>query len=147
MLLRRLVKVRRVGKRIGQESSSFLRYVLLQQDYVLGSFKGLSNTSSVSLYFTIYIRYEWKTNLIETLKVRSEQAPVDFTTSSSQKLFDDLEEYKCRRILIEGVYDHENEIVLGLRTAPAGLLGPAAQGLASNPQGYFIITPFLLPDG
>lgn len=92
-------------------------------------------------------RYEWKNNLIDTLKVRSELAPIDFTTSNTQQLFENLEEYKCRRILIEGVYDHENEIVLGLRTAPAGLLGPAAQGLASNPQGNFIITPLVLNDG
>jgi len=92
-------------------------------------------------------RYDWKVNLIETLKKRSQEPAIDFTDKNSNNLIDDVEEYRSRRIKISGVFDHDNEIQVGLRAAPAGLFGPAAQGMASNPQGYYIVTPLLLDDG
>lgn len=81
------------------------------------------------------------------MKKRSNEPPIDFITQSSNELVTNIEEYKCRRIRIEGVFDHENEIILGLRSAPAGMFGPAAQGMGTNPQGNYIITPLVLHDG
>lgn len=50
---------------------------------------------------------------------------------------------KSRKLQLVGTFEHSNEIHLGLRSLPSG----QAQGLASNPQGYFIITPFRLKNG
>jgi cytochrome oxidase assembly protein ShyY1 len=43
-----------------------------------------------------------------------------------------------------GHYLHDHEVLLGPRSAPPGLVTTAAQGMATNPQGYYIITPFVL---
>jgi cytochrome oxidase assembly protein ShyY1 len=50
---------------------------------------------------------------------------------------------KSRKLQLVGTYEHSNEIRLGLRSLPSG----QAQGLASNPQGFYIITPFRLLNG
>jgi cytochrome oxidase assembly protein ShyY1 len=53
---------------------------------------------------------------------------------------------KGRRICMDGTYDHTKEILLGPRTAP-GLEGQKAQGMATNPAGFFVITPFYFKNG
>lgn len=57
-----------------------------------------------------------------------------------------FEELKGRRICLHGVYDHSQEILLGPRTAP-GLINKKAQGMATNPMGFFVITPLYLKNG
>jgi surfeit locus 1 family protein len=69
-------------------------------------------------------------------------------SNSLQYLLDEtLKECKGQRIQLKGTYLHDKEILLGPRSAPAGLFGAGAQGLASNPQGYYIITPLKRSDG
>ena len=58
------------------------------------------------------------------------------------ELFSYLQEKYGQRIIIVGEFDHANEVKIGPRAAPPGLITDAAQGMATNPQGYFIITPF-----
>jgi cytochrome oxidase assembly protein ShyY1 len=53
---------------------------------------------------------------------------------------------KGRRISLDGVYDHSKEILLGPRSAP-GLETQKAQGMATNPTGFFVITPLYLNNG
>lgn len=69
-------------------------------------------------------------------------------SDSLQYLLDEtLKNCKGQRIQLKGKYLHDKEILLGPRSAPAGLFGAGAQGLASNPQGYYIITPLKRSDG
>jgi len=58
-----------------------------------------------------------------------------------------LKDCKGQRIQLKGTFLHDKEVLLGPRSAPPGLFGAAAQGLASNPQGYYIITPLKRSDG
>jgi surfeit locus 1 family protein len=58
-----------------------------------------------------------------------------------------LENSKGRAVLIEGTFRHDKEVLLGLRSVPPNLVGAKAEGMAVNPLGYFIITPFVLKDG
>jgi surfeit locus 1 family protein len=52
-----------------------------------------------------------------------------------------------RKIVLRGKFDHVKEILLGPRPPPVGVFGPAAQGMATNPSGYYVITPFQAEDG
>lgn len=56
-----------------------------------------------------------------------------------------VSKYKGKKVTLIGKFDHEKEILLGPRSAPAGLISPA-QGLAINPQGYYVITPLIRED-
>jgi hypothetical protein len=38
------------------------------------------------------------------------------------------------------------ELLLGPRASPPGLITPAAQGMATNPQGFYVITPLKVHD-
>ena len=49
-------------------------------------------------------------------------------------------------MLVNGNYDFTKELLLGPRSAP-GLSTEKAQGMATNPQGYYVITPFYLSNG
>ena len=91
-------------------------------------------------------RYFWKVDLIETIKHASHAAPVvlDAARMRSSSTMNDLE---GKVALVTGRFDHNNEIYLGPRSAPTSLLGYAAQGMATNPQGYYVITPFVMDDG
>jgi cytochrome oxidase assembly protein ShyY1 len=79
-------------------------------------------------------RYFWKVDLIETIKHASHAAPVvlDAARMRSSSTMNDLE---GKVALVTGRFDHNNEIYLGPRSAPTSLLGYAAQGMATNPQG------------
>ena len=67
--------------------------------------------------------------------------------ASQQHLTESASQLEGCRVSTTGVFAHELEVLLGPRSAPAGLFGEAAQGLATNPQGYFIITPLKRSDG
>ena len=76
------------------------------------------------------------------------QSNVDFGTSmisDDTDLADINEKMKGKRVIVRGYFDHKNEVLLGTRTAPPGVF-EAAQGLVTNPQGYFVITPFIRQD-
>lgn len=62
---------------------------------------------------------------------------------SLSKKFDSM---KGRRISLQGKFDHSQEVLLGPRTSP-GLVSKKAQGMASNPQGFFVITPLYFDNG
>jgi cytochrome oxidase assembly protein ShyY1 len=96
-----------------------------------------------------WYRYNWKVDLIEETKRRANQPPVDIRGdfASHSSLNDNKEELTGRRLIVEGNFDHSREVLMGPRSAPAGLFGPAAQGLATNPLGFFVITPFKLSSG
>jgi surfeit locus 1 family protein len=52
-----------------------------------------------------------------------------------------------RRIQLQGQYVHSAEVLVGPRGPPSGALpdkpGSSAAGMASAPQGYFVLTPFV----
>ena len=91
-------------------------------------------------------RYQWKKLIIKQSKERL----------ASDALFDEFPSYKLsqkdlsdfagtkrgKKIHISGKFDHSKEILLGPRTAPASATGGPAQGMATNPQGFYVITPF-----
>jgi len=60
------------------------------------------------------------------------------------QLVEELTGLKGKRLMLTGRFDHTREILLGVRTAPTGYTGSAAQGMATNPQGYYVLTPFIL---
>lgn len=76
-----------------------------------------------------------------------EEPKVIPSDSLQQLLEETLKECKGQRISLKGTYLHDKEVLLGPRSAPSGLFGAGAQGLASNPQGYYIITPLKRSDG
>mmetsp|Transcript_6000 Transcript_6000/g.6196 ORF Transcript_6000/g.6196 Transcript_6000/m.6196 type:complete len:290 (+) Transcript_6000:68-937(+) len=93
-------------------------------------------------------RYYWKLDLINTSKNKVVKTPNVIPLNLSQKKLSEVfKNNHGENYVLRGRFIHSKELTLGLRTAPAGLLGPQAQGLASNPQGYYIITPMLLQDG
>ncbi len=94
-------------------------------------------------------RYNWKVQLIQDTQQKLQGAPIELGKFKSQnELYEYVTKSIGNRIIIEGVYDYEKEILLGPRSAPTDLLtNGSAQGLAVNPQGYYIITPFNRSDG
>lgn len=103
-------------------------------------------------------RYFWKVDLLQTLNDRTKEDPIVLSASSASAVIDDHEHLVGRKVLLTGEFDHDHgtyacpcsacscsdmvaELVLGLRASPPGLVTAAAQGMGSNPQGYFIITP------
>ncbi|CAN0011804.1 unnamed protein product [Discosporangium mesarthrocarpum] len=53
-----------------------------------------------------------------------------------------------RRVCIKGEFDHSKEVLVGLRSAPEGLIGPSsAPSMATSPMGYFLFTPMKREDG
>ena len=74
-------------------------------------------------------------NLIEAAKERANLPPIDISTQTGFHSFaNNSEEFQGRRVQIQGTFEHEKEVLLGPRSSPPGLLGPAAQGMATNPQ-------------
>lgn len=86
-------------------------------------------------------RYYEKIDSINIMKKRFEANPIaieDLNKSTDQDL-------KGRKLLISGTFDHSKEVLVGLRSAPVGLLGQQAQGLSMNPQVvvYIIDIPLI----
>lgn len=69
-----------------------------------------------------------------------------FLYLSNYRLISKLNSLKGRKISLTGQFDYTKEILLGPRSAP-GLATEKAQGMATNPQGYFVITPLYLNNG
>ena len=94
-------------------------------------------------------RYTWKVEMLEQTKKAFEldSEAVPQRAFGQAELFTYLQQKYGQRIAIKGVFDHANEVKIGPRAAPPGLITDAAQGMATNPQGYFIITPFKLSHG
>lgn len=94
-----------------------------------------------------YRRYYWKVQIIDETCKKFKESPVVAPSSLSQlDLFEFVKAKNGEQIKVEGEFQHDKEVLLGPRSAPAGLLGPVAQGMATNPQGYFVITPFYTKD-
>ena len=78
-------------------------------------------------------RYAWKVALIEENKLRLND-PAEVVPNFSQTDFVAyVNQMSGRRVCVTGKFDHSKEILIGPRSAPAGLRGAAAQGLALNP--------------
>jgi len=93
-------------------------------------------------------RYYWKIDLIESIKQASHEEPGVLKSSTVQASSSGrLDGLDGKVMTITGHFDHGSELTLGPRSAPVSLLGYAAQGMATNPQGYYIITPFIIEDG
>lgn len=93
-------------------------------------------------------RYQWKLGVASDQKSKYGQEPQLLPESSSQSLLrETVAQLIGRRISTTGTYEHTKEILLGPRSAPVGLVGDAAQGLATNPQGYYVVTPLKRMDG
>lgn len=62
------------------------------------------------------------------------------------------EDQPFRRLLLEGTFVHENEIYIGPRSLGASSSSSSSGpnkghgGLSTNPQGYYVMTPFVLKD-
>ena len=93
-------------------------------------------------------RYAWKINMIEEITRRMNEPPEAIPAKMTQyELAEYVEQIRGRVLQVTGTFDHNAEILMGPRSAPAGLIGTAAQGLAINPQGHYVITPFIRSDG
>jgi hypothetical protein len=80
-------------------------------------------------------RYNWKIGVLEDSKKKLLEAPEKLpNTSIPQELLEAINQLKGRRVSVTGHFDHKAEILVGQRSAPAGLFGASAQGLAVNPQ-------------
>lgn len=92
-------------------------------------------------------RYYEKVASINEKTGSLKETPLLLPPSASQQQFADaIREVRGKVVSLKGKFLHDKEIRLGLRTAPPNLLSAKAQGLATNPQGYYIITPFVLSD-
>ena len=89
-------------------------------------------------------RYYWKVSSIEDAKSQFENANiVDINDIESQSnLYDKTRELLGSKARLTGKYIKDHDVFLGLRSAPLSKNRNAAQGLAVNPQGYYVYTPF-----
>jgi len=92
-------------------------------------------------------RYHWKVGVIEDIKLKLNDPPEIIPSLAQFDLVEWVDQMQGRRVAVTGIFDHSKEILIGPRSAPLGLMGDAAQGLAVNPQGYYVITPFNRSDG
>ena len=91
-------------------------------------------------------RYQWKTELIESGNQKLCMLPTVIPKEKiSQTLLSETIKEKSGQIVSigEGSFDHTKELLLGPRSAP----NSSAQGMSSNPQGYYVLTPFRRNDG
>lgn len=93
-------------------------------------------------------RYQWKLGVAAEQKSKYLAEPTVLPECSSQlHVLETVSQLGGRRISTSGTYEHGKEVLLGPRSAPVGLVGDAAQGLATNPQGYYVVTPLKRIDG
>lgn len=93
-------------------------------------------------------RYFWKVDLIEQSRQKITEGV--FVASTSDMLTKDgalCDSVSGRVVSLSGKFLHGDEVLLGPRAAPLGVVKVAAQGMAINPQGYFIVTPFRRDNG
>lgn len=84
-------------------------------------------------------RYLEKVELVEARANALAQPPLDVELATSPS---DLEQ-SFRKVRVRGQYLHAAEFLVGPRGPPAGLPGAVAQGMATTPQGYFVLTPLV----
>ncbi|KAI8069902.1 SURF1 family-domain-containing protein [Gongronella butleri] len=77
-------------------------------------------------------RLRWKHNLIERLEERMYMDPVPLPRRISATTMDD---YEYRRVVVEGTFQHDQEMLVGPRTRGDGVVG------------YFLVTPLIREDG
>ena len=100
-------------------------------------------------------RYFWKIDLIEETLERYNQdmgkggqaIPLNVLQGSYAELCSHVTSMQGQKMALRGSFDHSREVLLGPRAAPPGLVTTAAQGMATNPMGYYLLTPFTLADG
>lgn len=93
-------------------------------------------------------RYQWKINHMQDIEDNIKATPVEIPLFHNQmQCCEYIYQNKGKRISVTGKFDHSKEVMLGPRTAPLGLTGGPAQGLATNPQGFYVITPLKRSDG
>lgn len=93
-------------------------------------------------------RYFWKVELLESGQNKIEEGLDELPRCFHQEQLSEFARaHLGRRVSTSGTFDHDRELLLGLRTAPLSISGSPAQGMASNPQGYYVITPFTREDG
>lgn len=91
-------------------------------------------------------RYQWKSELVESGNKNLLMLPTIISEEkiTQSHLSDIIREKNGQLINIgEGTFDHTKELLLGPRSAP----NSSAQGMSSNPQGYYVLTPFRRKDG
>lgn len=88
-------------------------------------------------------RYYEKRDLIRRRQADLEAPPLKTTTTTAR----DVPSSSFRRVHLRGRYRHDAEFLVGPRGPPPGALpdrpGASAAGMASAPQGYFVLTPFV----
>lgn len=80
-------------------------------------------------------RYGEKVEKIKNTKTKLESEILSLRGKCQTNLYIELNAVPNRRVdLGVGKFDHDNEVLLGLRTGPTGKSGQKAQGMATNPQ-------------
>ncbi|KAJ3122643.1 Surfeit locus protein 1 [Physocladia obscura] len=89
-------------------------------------------------------RLQWKLNLIEktTEKLNSPAAAFkEFLNSSSTSNLSDSD-LQFQKVKISGKFAEGRDMHVGLRSRGTAADGKGSQGMATNPQGYFVFSPF-----
>ncbi|GMH67623.1 hypothetical protein TrRE_jg7010 [Triparma retinervis] len=102
-------------------------------------------------------RYFEKVEMIEkqeTLLLLHPTTPTTTTSDLDEINSSSSEDGLSRRVKLQGHYDYAGECVVGPRGPPPGALakdgpmsGRGGGGLASSPQGFYVLTPLTLMDG
>ncbi|CAM9237195.1 unnamed protein product, partial [Ectocarpus fasciculatus] len=87
-----------------------------------------------------YKRYNWKVSLIKDGREKLKYEKEELSPSTN------VQELLGKQVTFRGTFDHSREVLIGLRAPPSGTF-ESAQGMGSNPQGYFILTPMKLSFG
>ena len=91
-------------------------------------------------------RYYWKLDKIEERRTILQREPRPLR-ELVPTLADGIgEDVVFTRVACEGVFDHASQVLLGPRSAPAGMSSSGPTG-APNTTGWDVITPLVLDDG
>ena len=93
-------------------------------------------------------RYDWKLRLIDEREKSLRDAPVPLRSLVPELADGCSEDAEFRRVACEGVFDHEKQVLVGPRSAPAGSgAGGNAPAGAPMPSGWDVLTPLRCADG
>lgn len=93
-------------------------------------------------------RYQWKVDLIEerTVSLAAEPRPLNAIVSDVASGLPDDQQFQ--RVVLEGTFDHAQQVLVGPRSAPAGAgVGGNAPAGAANQSGWDVLTPLARSDG